>query len=113
MNNHRGTLEAVARHLAFAIQPLRTAVSDLDRFKSFMYRLGWDVTDLPPEYAQLASNVDAILDQLESLGDKPDPLAVAALFAKIRELYDEIQGISVVPAGVAIEDQATFLSELR
>lgn len=113
MNNRRGTLEAVGRHLAFAMQPLRSVVSDLDQFRSFMYRLGWNVTELPPEYTQLASNVDAIFDQLESLGDEPDPLAVATLFAKIRALYDEIQGVSVVPAGVAIGDQATFLSELR
>ena len=47
MSDQSGSLKTIARHLALAVQPLRTAVVDLGAFKHFMYRMGWNVQSLP------------------------------------------------------------------
>ena len=61
--NDRGTLQSLAENLALALRPLSEAVSDLDNFKGFMFRLGWEVESLPSAFTNLAELVkDAQLD---------------------------------------------------
>jgi hypothetical protein len=71
MSENSSTLEAIGRHLALALQPLRDAVSDKERFRALMYQLGWNPTDLPPSYAALATVIDDATAKLDALGDPP------------------------------------------
>ena len=48
-----GTVAAVAEHLALALQPLEDALADVDSFRAFLYRLGWEAESIPPSYVQL------------------------------------------------------------
>jgi hypothetical protein len=109
MSDNPGTLELIARHLTLALQPLQQAVSDPERFKQFMYRLGWEVTSLPPEYADLGAQVEAAVQTLEALADEPSLADVLALLGEVKGVYDAIQAISVAPGGV---DAGAFLAEI-
>ena len=105
-----GTLELVARHLTLALRPLVDGVSDLPHFKQLMYRLGWSVADLPPEYQTLLAAVKAAVAKLDTLGDSPSADDIAELLRDAKQVYDAIQGIAAAPPGV---DAAAFLSEVR
>jgi len=105
-----GTLELVARHLTLALRPLDDGVSDLPHFKQLMYRLGWSVEDLPPEYQTLSAAVKAAVAKLDTLGDSPSADDIAELLRDAKQVYDAIQGIAAAPTGV---DAAAFLSEVR
>lgn len=107
--NTKGTLQLVAEHLAVAVQPLKSAVSDVDSFRSFMYRLGWNVTSLPPSYSNLAVLVDDIAIRLESFPQSPNIDQIIQLLEQIRQLYLAIKNLNEAPAGV---DDTTFLSEI-
>lgn len=109
MSENQGTLELVARHLSLAVKPLREAVSDTDNFMQLMYRLGWEVESLPPEYAHLGTAVDAAVQALDALGDEPSLEDVLNLLGKARDVYQAIGNISVAPPGV---DAGTFLAEI-
>ena len=109
MSNQEGTLELLGRHLALALQPLREAVSDKERFRALLYQLGWNAADLPPQYAALGTAVDDVSAKLAALGDPPTVEQVTDLLTSIRNAYDAIRGISVAPPGV---DAATFLAEI-
>ena len=109
MGDSPGTLETLGRHLALALRPLRDAVSDPDRFKQLMFRMGWRVTDLPPEYAALGAAVDDAIAKIEALGDSPSPSAVADLLAAVERAYAAIRGIAAAPPGV---DAGAFLAEI-
>jgi len=109
MSDNPGTLELIARHLALALEPLRVAVSDPERFKQFMLRLGWGVTNLPPEYIALGTQVDTAVQALEALADEPTLPEVLDLLGKVKDVYEAIQAISVAPSGV---DAGAFLAEI-
>ena len=109
MSDTPGTLESIGRHLTLALDPLRLAVSDPERFKQFMLRLGWEVTSLPPEYVDLGARVEAAVQALEAFPDEPSSADVSGLLNKIKEVYVAFQAISVAPAGV---DPGEFLPEL-
>jgi hypothetical protein len=104
----RGTLAAVAEHLALAVQPLQDAVTDLDSFRAFLYRLGWEAGSIPPSYVHLADLVTEALGAVETL-DGSDPAQIAAALQKSRDVYVAVQGLDEAPAGV---DAAEFLGEL-
>src|SRR5256885_1335298 len=90
MSDQPGTFETIARHLALAVSPLRTAVADLAAFKRFMYRMGWDIQSLPPAYSALASLVDEIADALSLpkvvYGWGESSLDTVTLFGHLREV---------------------------
>ena len=67
MAEEKGTLQIIAEHLVLAVQPLKDAVADLESFRTFMLRLGWEVESLPQEYVALATHADAALAALEAL----------------------------------------------
>jgi hypothetical protein len=104
-----GTLHALARHLVLAMRPLTEAVADLPAFRTLLYRLGWDVKSLPPEYTALAAKVDAALVALDGLGDSPQPAEVLDLLDQAKAIHQAISGLRTAPDGV---DPADFLAEI-
>lgn len=104
-----GTLELIGRHLTLALRPLLDGLSDLPHFKQLMYRLGWDVTDLPPQYTDLANAINTAVTKFETLGDNPSPADISALLQAVQAAYEAIQGISAAPGGV---DAGQFLGEV-
>lgn len=109
MAEDRGTLELVGRHLTLALEPLREAVTDKERFRALMYQLGWAAADLPPAYAALGTAVDDAVTRLESLGDPPTLAQVIDLITAVKDTYEAIQNISTAPPGV---DAGPFLAEI-
>ncbi|MGB7948047.1 MAG: hypothetical protein WCH75_10230, partial [Candidatus Binatia bacterium] len=109
MSENSNTIAAIGRHLALALQPLRNAVSDKERFRALMYQLGWNPTDLPPSYATLAAVIDDTTAKLDALSDPPAPEQVTDLLFSVKNAYEAIRGISTAPPGV---DPAAFLSEI-
>ncbi|GAB4042321.1 DUF6603 domain-containing protein [Spirosoma litoris] len=106
-----GTLEELSKHLALAIRPLQDAVTDPDRFRIFLYRLGWSVTNIPPSYTNLGTAVEAATTTLEDLLTNPDPTKALAVLGKVKAVYAAINAISEAPPGIG--DVSTFLSEIR
>jgi hypothetical protein len=104
-----GTLELLARHLASAIIPLKTAVSDLASFRSYMYRLGWNVTSLPQSYIDLGNLVDEVTKVLANLPDSPSISDVQHVFDTVKRLYVAVKEINEAPEGV---DATLFMSEI-
>lgn len=104
-----GTLQTIARHLVLALEPLKTGVADLAGFRTLLYRLGWDVKSLPPEYTALAARVDQALSALENLGDNPTPDQIYSLLGQVKDLYNALQHINTAPDGV---DPTQFLGEV-
>jgi hypothetical protein len=109
MMNEKGTLQLIAEHLVLAITPLKNAVSDLDSFRAFYLRLGWNVESLPSEYSNLATAVDAAIGAVDALTDEPELNEILVLFDRVRDLHTEIKGLSTTPAGV---DPGEFLAEI-
>ena len=106
-----GTLETLGKHLVLAVTPLKKAVSDLDSFRQFIYRLGWEATGLPPSYNNLVGKIDSAITTLEALIDNPDPAQALAILSKIKEVFEALEAINETPGGVV--DAAAFLSEIR
>jgi hypothetical protein len=109
MSDQGGTLEEIGRHLALAVQPLADAVSDKERFRAFLYQLGWNATDVPAQYSLLGDAVTDALAKLDALSDPPELLEITALIDAVREVFTRISGISVAPPGV---DPGPFLAEI-
>lgn len=104
-----GTLQLLAKHLVLALEPLKEAVADSSSFRTFLYRLGWDVKSLPAQYTALATKVDAALTALNSLGDDPKPEEIFDVLDKVKDLYQSLQTINAAPEGV---DAQAFLAEI-
>lgn len=104
-----GTLELLAKHLASAIIPLKVAVSDLTSFRSYMYRLGWDVKSLPQSYIDLGNLVDDVSKALENLQDKPSLSEIQHIFDTVKRLYLAVKELNETPEGV---DAESFMSEI-
>jgi hypothetical protein len=109
MSDTPGTLELIAQHLTLALKPLRDGLSDVDHFKQLMFRLGWKVTALPPEYSALFAAVDTAVTKFEALTDNPTPRDIAELLQAVKNAYNALQGITAAPPGV---DAGAFLSEI-
>lgn len=109
MSETPGTLELIARHLTLAVRPLAEGLSDLPHFKQLMYRMGWSVADLPPQFTALSSAVNTAVAKAESLREHPSADEVAALLQAARQAYDAIHGIGTAPAGV---DASAFVAEI-
>jgi hypothetical protein len=109
MSAPAGTFELIARHLTLALQSLLDGLSDVNRFKQLMFRLGWRVTSLPPEYSALFAATDTAISKFEALSDNPTPSEIAELLQAVKNAYDAIQGITTAPPGV---DAGAFLAEI-
>ncbi|MVM29217.1 hypothetical protein GO755_04170 [Spirosoma sp. HMF4905] len=106
-----GTLEELAKHLALAIRPLEDAVTDPDRFRIFLYRLGWGVTGIPTAYTNLGTAVNTVVTALDDLLANPDPTKALAVLEKVKAVYEAIQAINEAPPGIA--DVPAFLAEIQ
>lgn len=104
-----GTLENITHQLGIAMQPLKDAVSSIESFQRFLYRLGWRVDNLPPQYAQLAQIIDAVITKTERLATDPDPEEALRLMDDVRQLYQAIKSAKTAPAN--LPDPQTFLAE--
>jgi Family of unknown function (DUF6603) len=104
----KGTLANVAEHLALAVQPLRGAVADIDSFRAFLFRFGWEAESIPSSYVDLGGLAAEALAAVEALGDGAAGDEIAAALDKIRALYVAVQGLDEAPAGV---EAGEFLGE--
>src|SRR4051812_4716604 len=109
MEDSEGTLQTLVRHAVLAVEPLAAAVADVSAFRTFLFRLGWDVTSLPPEYAALAAKVGGARAALDALGDDPHPQEIFAALDKVKDVYAALKGISTAPDGV---DAQAFLADI-
>jgi hypothetical protein len=110
VTEERSTLEALARHLAGAVEPLRRWVLDLDHFRTLMFRLGWEVDSLPPPFAALADAAGAVSTSVDALAEDPDLDTLLAVIRQVGDVYRAIRAIQAAPAGV---DAGAFLTEIR
>jgi hypothetical protein len=108
MSADRGTLETIAEQLVLALAPLRNSLSDLESFRAFMWRLGWDVQSLPPSYQNLVAKVDAATTALEALGPNPQLPAVVSVVEKAGDVYRAAKSVADAPVGV---DPNAFFAE--
>lgn len=104
-----GTLEAIARHLAEAVRPLRVAVSDLDSFRAFLLRMGWTAESLPLSYVDLGERVGQVADAVAALDEDGGPTRVAAVLDGLAALSAAVRSLDEAPAGV---EPGPFLAEL-
>ena len=108
-----GTLTRIATHFTNAILPLSDIASDPARFKSYLYRLGWRVESLPPEYSALANDVSDLKGRLEALIADESPENIAAAIQSIVKLVQSVQSINTVPAEIGTLDRDAFLENLK
>jgi len=106
-----GTLENLGKNLVLAIAPLRNAVSSRDQFVQFLYRLGWNATDIPPAYSSLITKVDEAVAALETLIATPNTEQALKVIGKVKAVVDAIDALSDVPPGIA--DATDFLAEIK
>jgi hypothetical protein len=109
MADDRDTLELIGRQLVAALRPLREAVQSVDQFRLLLFQLGWNATDMPPQYAALGTAIDNAVQRMEALGDSASPQEIADFLTAVVDAIDEIQGIAVAPPGV---DATEFLAEI-
>ena len=81
MADQRHTIEVLARHLISAARPLVAAGSSFGAFKQLMARLGFDVTDLPPPYAAVATTVTNAVNRIETFPASPTLEQIIGLLA--------------------------------
>jgi hypothetical protein len=98
MSDTPGTLELIGKHLTLALRPLIVGLSDLAHFKQLMYRLGWKVTGLPPEYTALASAVTTAVTKFEALSTSPSSDEITGLLQSAKSAFSAIQGNHDRPA---------------
>src|SRR5262245_25673200 len=108
----QSTWEVIGRSFVNAVRPLERYVADPRSFRQFLYRLGWNAANIPPQYLDLGSRVTAAVADLEALADEPELDDVLALLAKVKDIYDRLNALSDVPAGVPASDLSAFLSEI-
>lgn len=110
MNDQHDVLTTLAEHLVLAFKPLEEAFSDEERFKGFLFSLGWEVDDLPQEYIELSAQVSAAVATVKDLANKQiEADDIANLVATVKNLFQKTQNLSTAPAGV---NSAEFLGEI-
>lgn len=105
------TLQDIGRHLTYAIQPLDEAFRDTEKFRQLIYKLGWDVSGVPPSYLLVADKVSQAVSKLSTILSSSDPQLTdfVQLLEKIKDAYDAIIGITDAPPGVS--DAGAFIAE--
>src|SRR5688572_16846775 len=108
----QGTITTLARHLVVLLKPFVNTVASPDNFRQFMFRLGWNVNNIPPAFSNLGVSVNLSLSKLELLGDDPPIEDALGLLNDVKSVFDKMAnlGPADVPAGV---DPAAFLSEIK
>ncbi|HRA96305.1 MAG: hypothetical protein KA240_02540 [Nitrospira sp.] len=109
MSTTAGTFEQVARAMIEASAPLRRALGSTDAFRSFMLRLGWETTSVPPAYTQLGTAIAEAMQAVEALRDDPTESEILVLLGKAKASYLAINRIDQAPPDV---DASAFLSQI-
>src|SRR5215469_6029836 len=109
MADPAGTLQIVGNLLTSALRPLQNALSDVESFKGFLYRLGWNASGMPPEYQSLGALISTAADKLDSLGSSPSAGDIADLLGKAVAAFNGVSSIGVAPPGV---NAGAFLAEI-
>ena len=110
MSQERDIVTTLATELIHVLEPLREAFADTERFKGFLYTMGWEATGLPAPYVELAASVTDAVKVVEDLGDGDvDAGDLARLISTIKDLYDRVNAISTAPPGV---NGGAFLAEI-
>jgi hypothetical protein len=108
----QGTFEIIARELIEALKPLQKYTADPQQFASLLYRLGWKVTDVPPQYTAVANSVGQLATDVENLVDEPEIGEVLTLIGHIKDVYEQIQDLNQAPPGIPAAQVGKFLSEI-
>ncbi len=109
MSGSRGTLAALAAHLAAAVAPLQAIFSDDRSFSTTIARLGWTVSAVPASYAAVAAAAGDAAKAADSLGDGASLADAVALLEDVGALYAALESMDEAPAGV---QPGAFLAEL-
>ena len=98
----KNTISSIAGHLSYAFLPLKEAVSNLENFKIFCGRMGWDVTSLPQPYIDLADIVEDAVVAINSFSDneEPDLKEIQNAFELIKSLWNAIKNLNSSPSDV-------------
>jgi hypothetical protein len=100
VSDDRGSLQVIARHMTAAVAPLDRGFRDAESFRQLMWRLGWEVQGLPPQYVTIADAVVTAVGAAAALADDPTPQEVIALINAVGQVYQGIEGLGVAPPGV-------------
>ncbi len=108
----KNTISSIAGHLSYAFLPLKEAVSNLENFKIFCGRMGWDVTSLPQPYIDLADIVEDAVVAINSFSDneEPDLKEIQNAFELIKSLWNAIKNLNSSPSGV---NSTNFLNDIK
>jgi hypothetical protein len=110
---NRGTLANLARHLILAVKPFQDAVESPEAFRRFMFRLGWEVQELPIEYKSVANEIKIAVDKVEALADSPTLEQSLDLLKSAKSTFIALENLknapSPFPAGV---DLTVFKNEI-
>ncbi|MEO6290653.1 MAG: DUF6603 domain-containing protein, partial [Ginsengibacter sp.] len=110
MSEQQDTIALIGQELLNVISPLKESFSDAERFKGFLYTLGWEANGLPNEYIELAASVTDAEIFIEKIATGTFGASdIPGLIGAVKNLYDKIQGISTAPPGVNAPE---FLSEI-
>jgi hypothetical protein len=110
-DDQRHTLELIARHLIVAAQPLVDAAGSAGAFMRLLWRLGFEVSDIPAPYQALANTVADAVHALENLPDAPSLDDLRQLLARAKAIYDGIQHLAAGPAPAGV-DAAAYAEEI-
>jgi hypothetical protein len=111
MADQRHTIEVLARHLISAARPLVAAGSSFGAFKQLMARLGFDVTDLPPPYAAVATTVTNAVNRIETFPASPTLEQIIGLLADAKGVFEAIRNLASSPPPLGA-DAAAYAAEI-
>jgi hypothetical protein len=110
-DDQQHTLELIARHLIVAAQPLVDAAGSVGAFMRLLWRLGFEVSDIPAPYQALANTVADAVHALENLPDPPPLDDLWQLLARAKAIYDGIQHLATAPVPNGA-DPAVYAAEI-
>ena len=69
MSEAQDTFQRIAGELILAIDPLREAFGDVDKFRALMLKLGWEAEAIPESYVALGSAIAEAAALVEDLAE--------------------------------------------
>lgn len=89
------TIHTIGREFAKAFLPLKQAISSREEFTGFVFKLGWDISDVP---APLQDLMTAIVEleqaflQMETI-DEPSPQDIEQFLTAIQGMFNAIKNL--------------------
>lgn len=107
--SERGTLQAIAEHLAAALEPLDEGFRDNEEFRDLIWQLGFEARSLPAGYTAIADAAAATVDAAAALADEAELEEIVALLVAVGDVYRSLDALQTAPDGV---DPGEFLAEI-